>query len=225
MSPRRFLIACHGQETTPLDLAPLRSGRTTFTEEESRKNFEAVSHFVVPGNLKSKLLTHPLQEQAGGDFYHNGGKHFASQNDPEWKMLADWVDQSSGTPSASPTQSTAPASLDFRFYKTKVEPIFLKQRPGHARCYSCHTLSNRSLHLEMLSPGSAEWTDEQSQRNFQSALRQVVPGDGTANTSGTQFRRHRAGVTMGYGQLLRARPSVCKCLGYVDGPLTSAIRH
>ena len=84
-------IACHGQETTPLDLAPLRSGRTSFTEEESRKNFEAVSHFVMPGSLKSKLLMHPLEEKAGGDFYHNGGKHFASQNDPEWQILKAWV--------------------------------------------------------------------------------------------------------------------------------------
>src|SRR6185295_4144903 len=45
-------IACHGQETTPLDLVPVRNGKTSYTEEESRKNFEAVSHFVVPGNLK-----------------------------------------------------------------------------------------------------------------------------------------------------------------------------
>lgn len=84
-------IACHGQETTPLDLQPLPAGRTTWTEAESRKNFEAVGHFVAPGNLKSKLLLHPLEEKAGGDFYHNGGKHFASQNDPEWQTLKAWV--------------------------------------------------------------------------------------------------------------------------------------
>ena len=84
-------IACHGQETTPLDLQPLRNGKTSFTEEESRKNFEAVRHFVVPGSLTSKLLMHPLEEKAGGDFYHNGGKHFTSQNDPEWQILKAWV--------------------------------------------------------------------------------------------------------------------------------------
>ena len=84
-------IACHGQETTPLDLVPWRDGKTSYTEAESRQNFEAVSHFVAPGNLKSKLLLHPLDEKAGGDFYHNGGKHFASQNDPEWQVLKAWV--------------------------------------------------------------------------------------------------------------------------------------
>ena len=30
---------------------------------------------------------HPLEEKAGGDFYHNGGKHLTSQNDPEWQTL------------------------------------------------------------------------------------------------------------------------------------------
>ena len=84
-------IACHRQETTPLDLQPLPAGRTTWTEEESRKNFEAVRHVVAPGNVKSKLLVHPLEEKAGGDFSHNGGKHFASQNDPEWQVLKAWV--------------------------------------------------------------------------------------------------------------------------------------
>ena len=68
-----------------------RAGRTTWTEEESRKNFQAIQRVVAPGNLKSRLLLHPLEEKAGGDFYHSGGKHFASQNDPEWLTLKAWV--------------------------------------------------------------------------------------------------------------------------------------
>jgi len=65
---------------------------------------------------------------------------------------------------------------EFETYRKRVEPIFLKQRPGHARCYSCHTLSNRVFHLETLSAGATGWTAEQSQKNFQSALQLVVPG-------------------------------------------------
>ena len=83
-------VSCHGQGT-PLRLQSLDAGAKTWTEEESRKNFEAVRRVVVPGSLKSRLLTHPLEESAGGDFYHNGGKHFASQNDPEWQTLKAWV--------------------------------------------------------------------------------------------------------------------------------------
>ena len=83
-------IACHGSGT-PLRLQPLSPGSTTWNDEESRKNFEAIQRVAISGNLKSKLLVHPLEEQAGGDFYHNGGKHFASQNDPEWQVLKEFV--------------------------------------------------------------------------------------------------------------------------------------
>jgi hypothetical protein len=83
-------IACHSSGT-PLRLQPLSQGSTTWNDEESRKNFEAVRRVVVPGNLKSKLLIHPLAEEAGGDFFHNGGKHFNSQNDQEWLTLKAFV--------------------------------------------------------------------------------------------------------------------------------------
>ena len=34
--------------------------------------------------------------------------------------------------------SLAAQSLDFEIYRTRVEPIFIKKRPGHARCVACH---------------------------------------------------------------------------------------
>ncbi|HJZ72616.1 MAG TPA: hypothetical protein VKE51_12815 [Vicinamibacterales bacterium] len=83
-------ISCHGSGT-PLRLQPLPQGRTTWNDEESRKNFEAVKRVVVPGSMKSMLLIHPLAEQAGGDFFHSGGKHWSSQDDPEWQVLKAWV--------------------------------------------------------------------------------------------------------------------------------------
>ena len=84
-------ISCHASGT-PLRLQPLAKGSTTWSEEDSRKNFEAVKRMVVPGSTtKSMLLVHPLAEQAGGDFYHSGGKHWDSQNDPEWQILKAWV--------------------------------------------------------------------------------------------------------------------------------------
>lgn len=83
-------IACHGQGT-PLRFQPLAKGSTTWTDDEARKSFQAIQRVVVPGSVKSRLLLHALEEQAGGDFYHSGGKHFASQNDPEWLTLKAWV--------------------------------------------------------------------------------------------------------------------------------------
>jgi YVTN family beta-propeller protein len=82
---------------------------------------------------------------------------------------------------AEPSQQTASASskdiFDFEFFSSKVEPIFLKQRPGHARCYACHSDPNRLFHLERLLDGAKEWTEEQSRRNFQTVTRLVAPGD------------------------------------------------
>jgi hypothetical protein len=83
-------VTCHSAGT-PLRLQPLSPGSTTWNEEESRKNFEAIRRVAVPGNPKSKLLLHPLAEAAGGDFFHNGGKHWQSQNDPEWQTLRAWL--------------------------------------------------------------------------------------------------------------------------------------
>jgi hypothetical protein len=83
-------ISCHGSGT-PLRLQPLASGSTTWNEEESRKNFQAIQRVAFAGNVRSRLLLHPLDESAGGDFYHSGGKHWASQGDPEWQVLKNWV--------------------------------------------------------------------------------------------------------------------------------------
>ncbi len=83
-------ISCHGAGT-PLRLQPLAPGATGWTEEESQKNFQAIRR-VASAGMKSRLLTHPLEEAAGGDFYHSGGKHWASQNDPEWQVLKAFVE-------------------------------------------------------------------------------------------------------------------------------------
>jgi hypothetical protein len=84
-------LVCHRSGAVSY-LQPLSPGATTWDEEQSRKNFEAVKRFVVPGNpLKSKLLMHPLAEEAGGDDFHGGGHHWKSQDDAEWQAMAAWV--------------------------------------------------------------------------------------------------------------------------------------
>jgi len=84
-------ITCHSTGTA-FRLIRLPHGRDAYTEEESRKNFEAASRMVLPGvPLKSRLLIMPLAHEAGGSEFHPGGKHWDSQNDPEWKALAAWV--------------------------------------------------------------------------------------------------------------------------------------
>ncbi len=67
--------------------------------------------------------------------------------------------------------------LDFQFFKTRIEPIFLKKRPNHARCYVCHEEANHALNLVKLPLGKTNWTDEESHRNFDRVLGLVNPGD------------------------------------------------
>jgi hypothetical protein len=81
--------------------------------------------------------------------------------------------QANSQPASSPTAS---ASLNFEFFKAKVEPIFLAKRPGHTRCVVCHTINNAPLHLVPLSPGSATWNEEQSRQNFELVQRVAAPG-------------------------------------------------
>jgi hypothetical protein len=59
-------------------------------------------------------------------------------------------------------------SLSFETYRTKVEPVFLKKRPGHARCVVCHSVSHSAFHLQPLDPGATTWTEAQSRENFKS---------------------------------------------------------
>jgi hypothetical protein len=77
---------------------------------------------------------------------------------------------------SQPASSSASASLNYEFFKAKVEPVFLSKRPGHARCVMCHTVNNAPFHLVPLSPGAATWNEEQSRQNFELVQRVAAPG-------------------------------------------------
>ena len=68
-------------------------------------------------------------------------------------------------------------SLDFDSYKSRVEPIFLKKRPGHARCVVCHEASNSAFRLQQRPQGSVAWSDDQSRKNFEVVSKLVNPGN------------------------------------------------
>src|SRR5882672_1084515 len=87
---------------------------------------------------------------------------------------------------SSPAQTssgpdTQAPQLDYEFFKTRVEPIFLKRRSeDHARCCVCHQVMRHGggpLSLDMLPPGASFWTDEQSRHNFEAVSKLVVPGN------------------------------------------------
>src|ERR1700730_8902272 len=97
---------CHSVLATRLRLQPLVPGNSSWTEEQSRRNFESAVRVVTPSDpWKSSLLLHPLAQAAGGGATHTGGKFWTSQDDPEWKTIAEWVRNSTGEMSAAPAAS------------------------------------------------------------------------------------------------------------------------
>jgi hypothetical protein len=166
-------ISCHSRGGGNAYLEPLAPGSMTYTDEQTRRNFERVQRLVVPGDpMKSPLLVNPLAEEAGGSHWHGGGKHWTSQDHPEWQTLATWV--RSAKPAAA---AGAAQALNFQVFRTRVEPIFTNARKGNARCIACHSRGGGNAYLEPLAPGATSYTEEQSRRNFERITqRLVVPG-------------------------------------------------
>ena len=107
----------------------------------------------------------------------------------------------------SPTQAAAPPvpSLDYEVFKTRVQPIFLARRAGHARCYTCHALgagegnAPSAMRLQLLSPGSTTWNEEQSRKNFEAVREKVAPGNTLASRLLIHPLRYEAGGDQGHG--------------------------
>ena len=77
-------------------------------------------------------------------------------------------------PAAQPAAST----LDYEFFKTRVQPIFLAKRPGHARCITCHENGTPRIAVD---DATGTFTEDQSRQNFAAWQRVVVPGDPEAS--------------------------------------------
>ena len=176
--------ACHATGGGNSYLEPLPPGSTTYTEEQTRRNFERVGRLVTPGEpVKSALLMNPLAQEAGGSHWHGGGKHWASQNDPEWQALAAWVRSRStapppaATPPAPAAAASVIATLDYQTFRARVQPILLAPRKGNARCSACHATGGGNSYLEPLPPGTTTYTEEQTRRNFERVARLVTPGE------------------------------------------------
>src|SRR5262245_8630218 len=90
---------CHSERSgNAFRLEKLSPGSDFWTEEQSRRNFELISALVVPGDpAKSRLLLYPLAPEAGGNSFHSGGRQFSSKNDPDWKILAEWINSGKQT--------------------------------------------------------------------------------------------------------------------------------
>jgi hypothetical protein len=92
---------CHEGSGNAFKLEKLPEGQKTWSEEQSRRNFETVSKLVTPGDPDtSRLLMQPLAPEGGGNVFHSGGRQFASKQDPDYRAIAQWI--SGAKPAARP---------------------------------------------------------------------------------------------------------------------------
>lgn len=170
--------SCHINSGTPLRLQPLQeteSGQVYWSENQSKKNFEVVSKLVVPGQPeRSRLLRKPLVVTAGGTAFHVGGKFWQDQNNPEWQIIADWIGNSDA-PTDLAELETTPSPLDFNFFQTCVQQIFLNKREGRMECTNCHGSGPRGF-AQNIPEDRSYWNFEESRENFEILKRYVEPG-------------------------------------------------
>lgn len=86
----------------------------------------------------------------------------------------------------------AAQTLDFATYRSKVEPIFLKKKPTHARCVVCHG-GGRVAFLVELPEGQTAYTEAQSRQNFERVSRLVNLKDPLASPLLKHPLAHAAG--------------------------------
>jgi len=76
---------------------------------------------------------------------------------------------------AAPVSAGA-QELDYGYFKSSIQPIFVKKREGHTRCIVCHAGANNAMRLTPLAAGAANFSEEQSKTNFETVSRIVTPG-------------------------------------------------
>jgi hypothetical protein len=187
-------VTCHVESNTPMKLQELETrsdGSVYWTEDQSRKNFEVVSRLVVPGRPeRSRLLLKALAVQAGGAPYHVGGKFFNSQADPEWRRMADWV--KAATPAPEGSIPAAPA-LDFEFFRTCVQQLFISKRAGRMECVNCHSGGGVRGFATALPADRPYWTLDESKQNFEILSRYIDAG----HPESSRFLMHPLAIEAG----------------------------
>ena len=81
---------CHASGM--IGFAPVPQANSTWSDQEAKRAFQVLSRLIIAGNPEqSRFLLKPLHPDGGGSYTHNGPRRWQSRNDPEWRMLAQWV--------------------------------------------------------------------------------------------------------------------------------------
>jgi HEAT repeat protein len=165
-------VDCHTPESNSSGrfriLAPGPSGR--YTLSQSRVNFVSVLSVIERNHpMESKLLLKPLnpttREGTIEGMHHDGGVFWASQYDPDFEIVADWL-------KGAKLEDPPLKQLDFTYFEKYVEQIFSTRGPDGFACVNCH-FSHAILHLESPETADGKFSIEEVINNYQSALRVV----------------------------------------------------
>jgi hypothetical protein len=119
--------SCHGAQTADLYLT---CGET---DDERRWNYELALRYLDEVAATSELLRRPLADNAGGA-YHEGGDIFANVQDPDYKTILAWAED---------TVARSPQLLDFgeadeglRYFGNRVQPVLVRKGCMFLNCHS-----------------------------------------------------------------------------------------
>jgi hypothetical protein len=92
-TPREGHIPCSNCHTGGIiGFAPAPQNGSAWSDQEATRAFSTISRLIIPGNPEqSRFLLKPLHPDGGGSYTHNGPRRWQSREDPEWRMLAQWV--------------------------------------------------------------------------------------------------------------------------------------
>ncbi len=85
-----------------MGFAPVPQTGGAWSDQEAKRAFQVLSRLIIPGNPEqSRFLLKPLHPDGGGSYTHNGPRRWLTRDDPEWRMLAEWVRSERKGPSCS----------------------------------------------------------------------------------------------------------------------------
>ena len=84
----------------------------------------------------------------------------------------------------STSAHAADVSLDYEFFKARVQPIFLKKRDNHVRCYVCHSEATNAFKLVHMEKGQTAYTEEDTRKKHCSDVHAITQRPMVENMEG-----------------------------------------